>query len=118
MAKKIFKYRGKTLEELQTLSINEVSELFSSRARRSVKRGFSEPQKHFLKKIEKKPVIKTHFRDVPIFPNMVGKTIKVHNGKEFIEVKVVPEMIGDFLGEYALTRRKTGHNVPGVGKKK
>ncbi len=117
MAKKIFSYRGKKLEDLQSLSIGELAELFTSRVRRTIKRGFSDDQKKFLKKTENKKVVKTHFRDVPILPHMVGNTIKVHNGKEFIDVIVTIEMIGHFLGEFSPTRKRTGHSTPGVGKK-
>ncbi len=117
MAKKIFSYRGKKLEELQSMSIGELAELFTSRVRRSIKRGFSDAQKKFLKKTENKKVVKTHFRNVPILPHMVGKTIRVYNGKEFVDVIVTPEMVGHFLGEFSLTRKRTGHSTPGVGKK-
>jgi len=118
MVKKIFKFKGKTLEELKAMSINELSALFTSRVRRTIKRGFTDSKKKFLKKVESKSVIKTHFRDIPILPKMVGKTIKVHNGKEFIDVIVTAEMIGKYLGEFSPTRKRTGHSIPGVGKKK
>ncbi len=117
MAKKIFKYRGKTLEELKSLSVTQLAELFTSRVRRTIKRGFSAPQKKFLKKVEVKNNVKTHFRNIPILPMMVGKLIKVYNGKGFVEINVTEEMIGHFLGEFSLTRKRTGHNIPGVGKK-
>ncbi len=117
MAKKIFTYRGKTLEELNNLSMNELSELFTSRVRRSIQRGFSPEEKKFIKKTKEKKVIKTHFRNVPILPHMVGKTIKVHIGNAFFDVIIDQEMIGHFLGEFALTRKKTGHSSPGVGAK-
>jgi len=118
MAKKIFKFKGKTLDDLKSMSINELSALFTSRVRRTIKRGFTDSKKKFLKKVETKNVVKTHFRDVPIFPNMIGKTIKVYNGKAFVEVNVTQEMIGKFLGEFSPTRKKAGHSTPGVGKKK
>ena len=46
---------------------------------------------------------------------MVGKTIKVYNGKEFVPVNIVEEMLGHVLGEFSLTRKRVGHNAPGVG---
>ena len=118
MAKKIFKYRGKTLEELQEMSLSELSLLFNSRVRRSLNRGLTDTKKKFLKKTDNKKVVKTHFRDVPILPSMVGKTIKVYTGKEFKDVMIVPEMIGHLLGEFAPTRKTAGHSSPGVGKGK
>ena len=40
---------------------------------------------------------------MPILPEFVGKTIAVHNGQNFVEVDVKPEMIGHYLGEFAIT---------------
>ena len=51
MAKKIFTYRGKTLEELQTLGLSELSQLFKSDVRRMIKRGFTDSEQKFLKKL-------------------------------------------------------------------
>ena len=94
MAKKQFTYRGKTLEELQQLSDAEFYELLPSRQRRSLKRGLTEQQKIFLKKLEKGKNVKTHCRDLIVMPNMVGKTIRIHNGKEFENVIIQEDMIG------------------------
>jgi small subunit ribosomal protein S19 len=116
MAKKEFSFRGRSLNELQTLGTNEFSDLLKSRERRSIRRGFTEPQKALLKKIEKKVKdIKTHARDMIILPVMVNKTIRIYNGKNFEAVVILPEMVGHRLGEYALTRRRVGHNAPGIG---
>ncbi|MCF7866510.1 30S ribosomal protein S19 [Candidatus Woesearchaeota archaeon] len=115
MAKKIFTYKGKKLEELQTLSIKELADLFPARQRRKIKRGFSDQEKLFIEKVSKKDNVKTQLRDMIVLPNMVGKTIKVHTGKEFSPVEIQPEMIGHYLGELILTRRKVGHSSPGVG---
>lgn len=57
----------------------------------------------------KKEVIKTWSRRSTIFPNMVGLTFAVHNGKEFIPVYVTEEMVGHKLGEFSLTRKCGGH---------
>ena len=50
-----------------------------------------------------------------ILPLMVGKTINVYNGKEFVAVRVTTEMLGHRLGEFALTRKRVQHHAPGVG---
>ena len=68
-----------------------------------------------LNKENKKTVIKTWSRRSTIFPEFVGHTFAVHNGKEFIPVYVTEEMVGHKLGEFALTRKFTGH--AGSGKK-
>lgn len=111
-----FIYYGKKLEELKQMSIEDVIKLMPSRQRRSLKRGMTEQQKKFLAKLKvaKKPV-KTHCRDMIILPEMVGKLIQIHNGKLFVSVQLTDEMIGHYLGEFALTRQKVKHSAPGIG---
>ena len=124
MARKVFKFRGYTLEELQAMSLDEVIELLPSRQRRSLKRGFLPRQEKVLAKMEKvdienndgRPeVIKTHCRDLIVLPNMVGYTFGIYNGKEFVEVTIKPEMIGCYFGEFAQTRSRVQHGDPGMG---
>jgi len=68
-----------------------------------------------MKKVEKvnesgkKEVIKTWSRRSTIYPNFIGHTFAVHNGKEFIPVYVTEDMVGHKLGEFALTRKFGGH---------
>lgn len=118
---KIFKYRGKTIEELQAMGLTEFSALLPARARRSLKRGFTEEQKLLLKKIEefksgkRKKVVKTHVRDLIVLPSMAGVRLLVHAGKEFQQVDVNSEMIGHYLGEFTRTRKEVIHKAPGVG---
>ncbi len=120
MAKKILFY-GKDIEEVKKMSLAKFAELLPARQRRSLLRGFTEQQKKVIKKIReykkkdiKKPV-KTHCRDMIILPEMIGTTIMVHNGKEFVRVEIKPEMLGHYLGEFALTRKRVKHSGPGVG---
>lgn len=115
MAQKEFSYRGKSLEELQSLSVQDFAELIPARPRRSLNRGLTDAQKIFLKKLEKKNNVKTHCRDMVILPTMVGKVIGVYKGKEFVRIEIMPEMIGHYLGEFSLTRSKVSHSAPGVG---
>jgi small subunit ribosomal protein S19 len=62
-----------------------------------------------LNKENKKTVVKTWSRRSTIFPDFVGHTIAVHNGKDFIPVYITEEMVGHKLGEFALTRKFNGH---------
>jgi len=62
-----------------------------------------------------KAVTKTHARDMIILPEMVGATLLIHNGKEFTSVEIVPEMIGCYLGEFAITNKPVRHGSPGIG---
>lgn len=118
---KEFRYRGKTLDELNTMSTEALLELLPSRARRSLNRGVSEEKRKLLEdaramregKLEGQ--IKTHARDMIVLPTMVGLTISVHNGREFVPLEVKPEMIGRYLGEYVITNKKVVHGTPGIG---
>ncbi len=81
---------------------------------RSTKKGpFAD--KHLLDKVAKlnetgkKEVIKTWSRRSTIFPDFVGHTFAVHNGKEFIPVYVTEDMVGHKLGEFSLTSKFGGH---------
>lgn len=116
MAKKVFTYKGKTLEELAKISINELAEMLPARQRRSLKRGFTDAQKILLEKIRSNEKnIETHCRDMIILPEMVGLTIKVYSGRIFVPIIIQPEMIGHYLGEFSLTRKKVAHSAPGIG---
>ena len=119
--KKDFKFRGKTLEEVKSMSLNEFAQLTNARVRRSIKRGWTDSQKSFLEKVKKfkagkrvKPV-KTHCRDMVIIPELVGMTIHIYSGQKFVPVKMGFDMIGGYLGEYALSRGRVQHSSPGVG---
>ena len=62
-----------------------------------------------MNKSNKKTVIKTWSRKSTIYPEFVGHTFTVHNGKDFIPVYITEEMVGHKLGEFALTRKFGGH---------
>jgi small subunit ribosomal protein S19 len=121
---KEFAYRGHTIDEIQSMSMDEFIRLLPSRQRRSLQRGLTPEQRILLENIRSvkkalkeggKPVIKTHARDMIILPEMVGVTVLVHNGKEFTAVDITPEMIGHYLGEFAITNRPVKHGTPGIG---
>lgn len=115
--KKEFAYRGYTLEELQAMTLPELIPLLPARARRSFTRGLNREQQRFIERLRsnKKDVLKTHRRDIVVLPEFVGKKIAVYDGKEFKIVEIIPEMIGHYLGEFALTRTFQKHSGPGVG---
>ncbi len=116
MAIKEFTYRGKTIEELKKISLKEFAELLPARQRRTLRRGLTDQQKILLEKLkDKTKPIKTHIRDMVIIPEMLGKRIQVHNGKEFVLVHITEEMLGHYLSEFALTRRSVKHSAPGIG---
>jgi len=119
-----FIYRGYTLDQLQSMSMDEFINLLPSRQRRSLHRGLTPEQRVLLGKIRKakeamrqgkSEIVKTHVRDMVIIPEMVGLTILVHNGKEFVPVEIKPKMIGHYLGEFAITNKPVKHGTPGIG---
>jgi len=116
--KKEFTYRGYTLEEMKAMTLEEIVELLPSRARRTYRRGLDEAQSIFVERLRAnggEEPLRTHCRDVPVLPDFVGKTVSIHNGKEFVKIEIKPEMIGHYLGEFAMTRKLVKHSGPGVG---
>jgi len=114
---RIFKYKGKTLDDLKKMSLEEFSKLLPSRERRSLLRGLTERQKKLLGEIRNDPkkFHKTHERDMIILPEMIDVKFGIYNGKEFKPVVTTLEMLGHRLGEFALTRGRVMHSAPGVG---
>jgi len=113
--KEEFLYRGRKISDLAKLSIDELAELLPARQRRSIKRGVSKEHKKLLTNLRGQESIRTHLRDMIILPEMVGKSIEIYNGKSFEKVDVMPEMVGHFFGEFALTRGRVQHGAAGVG---
>jgi small subunit ribosomal protein S19 len=111
-------YRGKNVEELKNMDTREFAKLVKSRPRRAILRNYDVIQKFLQKcriKTEKNKTIKEHNRAIVIVPKMIGLSIGVYNGKEFVKVNVTEEMLGHRLGEFAPTRRPTKHGSAGVG---
>ncbi len=117
-------YRGKTLDELRKMSMKKFIELLPSRQRRSLKRGMPRRQKKLLKQLKKarkakkngkEIMVRTHNRDMVIFPEFIGLKIGVHNGIVYVPVEISPDHIGHYLGEFAPTTKRVQHGRPGVG---
>jgi len=116
-----FTYRGYTLRELLTMPIEELAKIAPARIRRKLLRfvngvgGLTLMERKLLEKIRKyrerkiKKPIKTHCRDFPILPEMVGMRFLVHNGKDFIEVRVTPWHLFYRLGDFSHTTKFTQH---------
>ena len=118
---KEFDYRGIPLDQLQNMSLEKLFEIFPARARRSLTRGITDGKRKLIEEIKlekagksKKP-IKTHIRDLIVLPYMVGVTVNVFSGKEFVPVTITPQMIGHYVGEYVRTNKRVVHGAPGVG---
>ncbi|MBM3904044.1 MAG: 30S ribosomal protein S19 [Thaumarchaeota archaeon] len=118
---KEFDYRGIPLDQLQNMSLEKLFELFPARARRSLTRGITDGKRKLIEEIKADKAgksnnpIKTHIRDLIVLPYMVGVTVNVFSGKEFVPVTITPQMIGHFIGEYVRTNKRVVHGAPGVG---
>ncbi|TFF93182.1 MAG: 30S ribosomal protein S19 [Promethearchaeota archaeon] len=106
------------------MSMDQFIQLLPARARRSLKRGLPPRQKKLLERLRrayrakkrgKDLITRTHVRDMLIFPEMVGLKIGVYNGNSYDVVEIKPDMIGHYLGEFALTRKRVSHGSPGIG---
>jgi len=118
------KYKGYTLQELLEMPMDQLVKLLPSRARRTLLR--IEKNQRYIKLLEKvrkarklmqegkKVRIRTHCRDAVILPEMVGLTIEVYNGREYIPVKITLPMVGHYLGEFAPTTKRVVHGAPGL----
>src|SRR4030043_1452431 len=121
---KEFSYRGHSLDSLLGMSMDEFINLLPSRQRRSLQRGLTPEQRILLEKMRaaqealkkgKETTVKTHVRDMLILPEMVGAKVHVHNGKEFVAIDIKAEMIGHYVGEFAITNKPVRHGTPGIG---
>jgi small subunit ribosomal protein S19 len=114
-----FTYKGKTIEELQKLDMNEYAKIVDSRQRRALKR-MSSDYKALLKKVAEAKAanstktIKTQIREAVIIPSWVGMKFGVHTGKEFKEFVIEQEMLGHRLGEFAFSTKRVLHSAPGI----
>jgi len=116
-----FTYRGLSQKELEGLPLDKLLELFPARIRRSLTRGINDNKRKLIGEIKAakegklKTPINTHLRDLIILPYMVGTTVNVYSGKEFVPVTITSEMVSHYLGEYVITNKRVSHGAPGVG---
>ena len=118
---KQFTYRGLSQKELEELPLDKLLKLFPARTRRSLTRGINDNKRKLIKEIKTAKTdktstsIKTHIRDLIVLPFMVGVTVNVFSGKEFMPVNITTQMVGHYLGEYVITNKRVSHGAPGVG---
>ena len=118
-----FTYRGHSVDELRQMSMDEFIKLLPSRQRRSLVKGLTNEQRILMEHIRntkkenggKAASVKTHVRDMIVIPEMLGLTVQLHSGKEYVSIDIKPEMIGHFIGEFAITNQKVVHGTPGIG---
>ena len=116
-----FTYRGLSQKELEELPLDKLLKLFPSRIRRSLTRGINDGKRKLIGEIKAtkegklKTPINTHLRDLIILPYMIGTTVNVFSGKEFVPVTITSEMVSHYLAEYVITNKRVSHGAPGVG---
>ncbi len=111
-----FIYRGYTMAKLKKMKLDELVKLLCAKQRRKIKRTLRPEEEKLLEAVSSgNDDIRTHLRDAIVLPSMIGKKIGIHNGKSFEYVEIKPEMIGHYLGEFALTRKRVSHGAAGVG---
>ena len=118
-------YRGLELDQLLDQTPKQLSQIVGSRVRRRLDRGLKRKQQQLLKKLkqakkkvvapEKPDPVKTHVRNMPIVPEMVGSIIGVYNGKVFNQVEVKTDMVGHYLAEFSMSYKPVKHGRPGIG---
>ncbi len=107
---KKFTYKGKTVEELKAMSLEEFTTLLPSDLKRKVSRGFTEQEKIFLAKFKSGAKnIKTHCRDMIVLPEMIGEKISIYSGKEFVQINIADAMIAMRFGQLVPTRKIASH---------
>ena len=115
---KEFTYHGLSKEELDNISNEKLLKLFTARVRRSLTRGINDDKRKLMEEMKdknNKNPIKTHLRDLIILPYMVGVTVHIFSGKEFVPITITLQMVGHYLGEYVITNKRVNHGAPGVG---
>ena len=115
---KEFTYHGLSKEELANIPNEKLFKLFTARVRRSLTRGINDDKRKLMEEMKdknNKNPIKTHLRDLIILPYMVGVTVHIFSGKEFVPTTITLQMVGHYLGEYVITNKRVNHGAPGVG---
>ena len=124
---KKFTFRGVDLEDLVSAEFTneQFLGLVQSRQRRSLKKGFNAQQEKLLKKLRsaklaagegvKPATVKTHLRNMIVVPEMIGSVVAVYTGKQYIPVEVRADMLGHYLGEFAMTYKRVKHSGAGHG---
>ena len=118
LRKKEFTYRGKTIDELKKLEIREFAKLLKANERRTAFRQSNILEKFLSrcnKKTAKNKLIRTHQRDLIIVPRMIGLKIHIHDGRNFVPITIIGEMLGHRFGEFVPTRQKVKHGAAGIG---
>ncbi len=107
-----------TNEQVKAMTMDDFIKNIPSKPRRTLKRAGLQVR-NFLEKFradkKKGKPHKTHFREMVVIPEMLDSQVLVYDGKSYITVMCLPEMLGHRLGEYAITTKLVKHSGPGIG---
>ncbi len=115
---KLTRYKGKTVEELKAMPLDQFVQILPSKVRRTLQRNGVQTKrflKSFRKKVKRNKPFKTHFREMVILPEMLGIRFQVYNGKQYIDFTTDIAMIGHRLGEFSNPVQLVRHSGPGIG---
>lgn len=127
ITKKRYFYKGVDIDSIPDNNLRFLINLLSSRLRRKINRwldvGYNLQETKrpfiFIKKLlytnKQNEILKTHIRNMGIFPELVRKKISVHNGKIFCKFAINVNMVDHYFGEFSLTYKPISHGSPGVG---
>ncbi len=120
-----FTYRGIELDSLLDMTNEDFMQVVHARARRKFQRGLKRKPMGLIKRLrkakaecqpnEKPAMVKTHLRDMIIVPEMIGSVVGIYTGRFFVNTEIKPEMVGHYLGEFAMTYIPTRHGAKGKG---
>ncbi|AIB09549.1 40S ribosomal protein S15 (nucleomorph) [Lotharella oceanica] len=124
-------FKGKTFKKLINFKIMELYNLLDSRRKRKISRyagrliskkprrlselDFLDKFKNIIKTRNNNKPLKTHIRNLLVFPVFVNKKFFIYSGKSFIKIDIKIDMIGRYFGEYSPTYSKVQHGAPGIG---
>ena len=112
-------FRGMTPSELAKHDMKDYINMITSRERRSIKRNGLEYRQLVAKvaaliAAKSTKSIRTTIREAVILPSWLGMKFAIHNGKEWKEMTIAPEMLGHRLGEYVFSTKRVQHSAPGI----
>lgn len=116
---KKYTYQGIELDNLKKMPLSDLKKHLPSALRRHINRGFSQEEydliTHCSQDHADEAIITTKCRNMMVLPVMIGKIIGIHNGNQFVEVEIKPDMISRRFKDLVPTKSSKAHGRPGVG---
>lgn len=107
-------FRGVQISDFKEKTLAETLPFMNAATRRYYRRFLKGQAANLFNKLLANDTVRTHSREFFILPQFVGKTVFIHNGKDFIEFQIKNEMIGHRIGEFTLTTVPPKHSKIGI----